>query len=244
MRMETLLSTRLRYGPLRRVSSLRRAPTEIEPSMALRGRHTHSDSKPSDGAPTPSEANPVAGDDTDVHDALSVGDRRRALTLLMRRYGDAVFRYCCELIRDEAVAEDVHQQVFVEAYRDLPTFQHRSHLRTWLFGIARHRSLDAAKTGRRWQNRYKNESPDDVTDDTPPPAENIDQRRLVDALRHCLGELAPSSRSAVLLRFREGMSYEEMASMSSEKAGTLQQRVARSMPVLRRCVERRVGGEP
>lgn len=182
--------------------------------------------------------------DADVHDALKVGDRRRALTLLMRRYGDAVYRYCCEQIRDDALAEDVHQQVFVEAYRDLLTFQNRSHPRTWLFGIARHRCLDAAKTGRRWQNRYKNESPDDTPDDTPPPAENIDQRRMVEALRHCLGALTPNSRSAVLLRFREGLSYEEMASLSTEKPGTLQQRVARSMPVLRKCVERRIGGEP
>jgi len=191
--------------------------------------------------PARAEATP---DDLDIRDALAVGDRRRALTLLMRRYGDAVFRYCCELIRDEVVAEDVHQQVFVEAYRDLPTFQRRSHLRTWLFGIARHRCLDAAKTGRRWQNRYKNESPDDITDHTPPPAENIDHNRMVDALRHCLGELTPNSRAAVLLRFREGMSYEEMATLSREKPGTLQQRVARSMPVLRKCVERRTGEEP
>lgn len=186
----------------------------------------------------------IQSDDSDVHDAMAIGDRRRALTLIMRRYGDAVFRYCCELIRDEAVAEDVHQQVFVEAYRDLPRFQQRSHLRTWLLGIARHRCLDAVKTGRRWQNRYKNDTPADVTDDTPPPADDIDQRRMIDALQHCLGELAPSSRSAVLLRFRESLSYEEMASLSTEKAGTLQQRVARSMPVLRKCVERRIGGEP
>jgi RNA polymerase sigma factor (sigma-70 family) len=238
--METILSTRLRLESLGRLA----ADVSTDP-MASPTTH------PSECSPVPAPAGTSTGstgssggDDTDVHDALAVGDRRRALTLLMRRYGDAVYRYCCDLIRDEAVAEDVHQQVFVEAYRDLPTFQHRSHLRTWLFGIARHRCLDAAKTGRRWQNRYKNETPGDLTDDTPPPADNIDQRRMVDALRHCLGELAPNSRSAVLLRFREGLSYEEMASMASEKPGTLQQRVARSMPVLRRCVERRVGDVP
>jgi RNA polymerase sigma-70 factor (ECF subfamily) len=227
--METLISTTV--------------PTRILPARRTMTT-TSIPSPPATADAAPSSIQSVQSDDSDVHDAMAIGDRRRALTLIMRRYGDAVFRYCCELIRDEAVAEDVHQQVFVEAYRDLPRFQQRSHLRTWLLGIARHRCLDAVKTGRRWQNRYKNDTPADVTDDTPLPADDIDQRRMIDALQHCLGELAPSSRSAVLLRFRESLSYEEMASLSTEKAGTLQQRVARSMPVLRRCVERRIGGEP
>jgi RNA polymerase sigma-70 factor (ECF subfamily) len=227
--METLISTTV--------------PTRILPARRTMTT-TSIPSPPATADAAPSSIQSVQSDDSDVHDAMAIGDRRRALTLIMRRYGDAVFRYCCELIRDEAVAEDVHQQVFVEAYRDLPRFQQRSHLRTWLLGIARHRCLDAVKTGRRWQNRYKNDTPADVTDDTPLPADDIDQRRMIDALQHCLGELAPSSRSAVLLRFRESLSYEEMASLSTEKAGTLQQRVARSMPVLRRSVERRIGGEP
>jgi RNA polymerase sigma-70 factor (ECF subfamily) len=233
--METLLSTAFLLG-----RPITMTTTSISTTSAA--------TSPSSGAAPAAGPDQLAGaarsDDSDVHDAMAVGDRRRALTLIMRRYGDAVFRYCCELVRDEAVAEDVHQQVFVEAYRDLPSFQQRSHLRTWLLGIARHRCLDAVKTGRRWQNRYKNDTPTDITDDTPLPADDIDQRRMIDALRHCLGELAPSSRSAVLLRFRESLSYEEMASLSTEKAGTLQQRVARSMPVLRKCVERRIGGQP
>jgi RNA polymerase sigma-70 factor (ECF subfamily) len=233
--METLLSTAFLLG---------RPITMTTTSISTTSAATSPSSGATPAAGVGELADAARSDDSDVHDAMAVGDRRRALTLIMRRYGDAVFRYCCELVRDEAVAEDVHQQVFVEAYRDLPSFQRRSHLRTWLLGIARHRCLDAVKTGRRWQNRYKNDTPIDITDDTPLPADDIDQRRMIDALRHCLGELAPSSRSAVLLRFRESLSYEEMASLSTEKAGTLQQRVARSMPVLRKCVERRIGGEP
>jgi len=185
----------------------------------------------------------VPGDDGDVLEALAVGDRRRALTVLMRRYGDAVYRFCRELIRDEAIADDVHQQVFVEAYRDLATFQGKSQLRTWLFGIARHRCLDAAKTGRRWQSRYKNDAPVELPDEAPAANDEIDLRRMVVVLEECLAELSPSARAAVLLRYRENLSYEEMAAISGEKAGTLQQRVARSMPILRRCLERKLGGD-
>jgi RNA polymerase sigma-70 factor (ECF subfamily) len=63
---------------------------------------------------------------------------------------------------------------------------------------------------------------------------------MAGALEHCLDELAPSTKSAVLLRFREGLGFEEMAVLSDEKAGTLQARVARALPVLRKCLERRL----
>jgi RNA polymerase sigma-70 factor (ECF subfamily) len=176
--------------------------------------------------------------------AIAAGEHRRAITLLMREHGDAVYRYVRQVVRDPALADDVHQRVFVEAYRDLGRFGGRSAVRTWLFGIARHRCLDALKGARR---RDAHHEPDDAPleaapDPTPAAGERIDQRRLVDALGRCLDVLAPAARIAVLLRFREGFSYEEMSGMCGERAGTLQQRVTRSLPVLRRCIEERTGG--
>src|SRR5262245_39551551 len=100
-------------------------------------------------------------EDGDVLDALSRRDVRRALTLLMDRYGDAVYRFAYEMTRDEGLADEIRQQVFVEAFRDLGRFERRSAVRSWLFGIARHRALDATKTRRRWWQRFKNEPPED-----------------------------------------------------------------------------------
>jgi RNA polymerase sigma-70 factor (ECF subfamily) len=47
---------------------------------------------------------------------------------------------------------------------------------------------------------------------------------------------------AVLLRYQEGFSFEEMGRICRERPGTLQQRVARALPVLRACIEKRTGG--
>jgi DNA-directed RNA polymerase specialized sigma24 family protein len=58
--------------------------------------------------------------------------------------------------------------------------------------------------------------------------------RVLDA---CLRELSAESRMAVLLRFQEGMTFEEMGRLCCEKPPTLQARVARALPVLRRCVQ-------
>src|SRR5688572_24152592 len=81
--------------------------------------------------------------DADVLAAIDRGDLRAALTFLMTRHGDAVFRFCVRTVRDRSTAQDVHQQVFEDAWRDLRAFSRRSPVRTWLFGIALHRCQDA-----------------------------------------------------------------------------------------------------
>ena len=174
--------------------------------------------------------------DDEVTAALSGGERRRALTLLMDAYGDAVYRFAHEMTRDATVADEVRQQVFVEAFRDLDDFGHRSSFRTWLFGIARHRCLDATKLRNRWVRRFKNESPDEPVE-TLDLARELDRPRIARVLEHCLQKLAPAAREAVLLRYQQELSYDEVGQVTGERAGTLQQRVARALPVLRRCVE-------
>ncbi len=172
--------------------------------------------------------------------ALEQDDRRQALNLLMRHYGDAVYAFCRRNLRDETLAQDVHQQCFVQAWEDLPRFSRRSTLRTWLFSIAHHRCMDAAKSRRRLWNRI--ESPPTLPDaqDPAPLAEDVVQGSMIQrALAECLKVLAPAAQTAVTLRYTEGFTYEQMSEICGEKAGTLQARVARSMPALRNCLEAR-----
>ncbi len=180
--------------------------------------------------------------DEDVVAAIDGGDLRGAIRLLMKRYGTGVYRFCRQMLGNDALTDDVHQQVFVQAFRDLPRFEKRSSVRTWLFGIARHRCLDAIKIEGRRDRRFPlDQQPglDDPATDLS-ALEQLSQAELARALATCLDELAPAARTAILLRFREGFRYEEMAEMAGEKPGTLQARVARSLPLLRKCLERRL----
>jgi RNA polymerase sigma-70 factor, ECF subfamily len=176
-------------------------------------------------------------EDSDVEAALRRGDKRRALTILMDRYGEGVRRFAYAMVRDRHLAEEVRQQVFVEAFRDLDSFAGRSAVRTWLFGIARHRSLDAGKKQRRWNSRFKNEAPPEAELDERELDQELDRNRLVQILTRCLDKLSPSARDAVVLRYHQELSYDEASEIAGDLAGTLQQRVARALPVLRRCLD-------
>jgi RNA polymerase sigma factor (sigma-70 family) len=176
-------------------------------------------------------------DETDVLHAIASGDVRQALTLLMRRHGLRIYRYALAMTNDPHLADEIRQRVFVDAFSDLATFRGQSQIRAWLFGIARHRCLDAAKANRRWIRRYKHEPPAvQIAEDCEPDRE-IDRSYLAKILARCLQKLAPAVHEAVVLRYHQDLSYSEVASLIGDRAGTVQQRVARALPVLRKCVD-------
>src|SRR5262245_33382462 len=152
----------------------------------------------------------------------------------MQAYGTGIFRHCRAMVGSDDLATEVHQQVFIQAFRDLGTFSRRSTFRTWLYAIARHRCLDALKLGRRFRRRFllAPRLPE-LADPARGPDQDLVARAEVERLERAVASLKPTVRAAVLLRFQEGMTFEEMAEICHEAAGTLQARVARALPVLR-----------
>ncbi|HET9621997.1 MAG TPA: sigma-70 family RNA polymerase sigma factor, partial [Kofleriaceae bacterium] len=144
-----------------------------------------------------------------------------ATRLLMQRYGTKVYGYCRQQLRDATLAEDVNQVVFAQAFAALPKFDRKSTVRTWLYSIAHHRVLDAIKARRR-QHKHLDGRPVDKNqpDDRLSPGEKIDETRLLAALADCLQRLPSEVRTAVLLRYQAGLSFEEMAKVLGVRAGT------------------------
>ena len=195
---------------------------------------------------TPGDAAaPVHADsDDDVIELVDRGDLSRAIDCLMRRHGDAVYRYCREALRDVVLADDIHQQVFIEAYRDLGRFARRSTLRVWLFAIARHRVLDAAKKRRRRRDSHDELDAPEPIDPRPSPIDQIDDEQLCWALVACVGELDERIRTPLLLRYQQGFTFEEIARICKEKPGTIRARVVRALPMLQARIEARLAMGP
>lgn len=173
---------------------------------------------------------------------LQAGQLAQALTILMTRYGEEVYRHCRQVLGDSDLAADVHQTVFVQAYRDLPSFTGRASFRTWLYAIARHRCLDALKTQRRRRLRFLlGAMAHDRPDPRPDARDQLQGQAEAAAMARALETLKPEVRIAVLLRYREDMSFEEMAEVCGEQAATLQARVARALPKLKKSLQRQGG---
>ena len=197
-------------------------------------------SKESSGIETPAPEKARTPDQI-VMDLLAKGDRRGAVELLIDTHQSAVYAYCVRMLRDRELAEDVAQKVFTEAHRDIERFRAESSLKTWLIGIAHHRCGDAIKSRTRHDARIDLDL-ETVTNHEDPatgPTDALDLARQVAALEDCLDELHDDIRQTVLLRFISDMTYEEMSALLGRKADTLCVRVARALPILKRCMERK-----
>lgn len=190
------------------------------------------DASPPRAAPDP---------DADVVAAIAAADHRGAIGLLMTRHGDAIYRFIWGMVRDDAAADDLQQQVFLEAFHGLARFERRSTIVGWLFGIARHRCLDELRRRRRREQREVDDAPEREATGRGPDRVLADHQ-VGAALEQCLHTLAPAARTAVLLHFHDGFTYAAIGDLSRERSGTIQQRVLRALLVLRACIEARTGG--
>ena len=144
-----------------------------------------------------------------IRDALKKGDIKFALTLATSHYRAPLIRFCLAFVHDETTAEDVAQTALTVAAERAQEFSGQSTFRTWLFGIARHKALDAAAARQGMPLSA-------VTDsrwiaDAIGPVTGIQQQADLGALEQVLGTLGDETRGLLTLRFREELSYKEIA---------------------------------
>jgi len=128
-----------------------------------------------------------------------------------------VWRLCSQLVRREQ-ADDVTQEVYLRAWRALPSFRGDSSSRTWLLSIARRTCADAVRELRR---RRRLMGRLEVNEVAPDPTRAV----AVEAL---LADLDPDRRTAFVLTQVLGLSYAEAAEICDCPVGTIRSRVARS----------------
>lgn len=181
--------------------------------------------------------------DADILERVAAGDRTTALRWLVDRHGPAVERHCQAVLQDPVLAQDVRQQIFVQADRDLPRFARQSTVRTWLGAIMRHRVLDALRSRRRALAHLTPDEPDELEyAGTEPLADDLlDDARLGHTLHAAIRTLEPTLQHIMLLHYQQGFTFKQIAHASGEKPGTLATRVMRALPVLRAFIEARVG---
>jgi len=189
------------------------------------------------GSP-PSQAKEPPQPEATILAALERRDLETTLRRIDELYGPALYRFITGTMGNPDSAEDVYQTTLVQIFRGLETFEYRYSVRAWVFAIARNRCFDALKSARRRQRKTTPLTDEaKLVDDTPPPGNLLDNEQLTRRLTHCIGTLSMQARNAILLRYQEGMKYEEIAKICGGKTATIRARVSRALPALRRCLE-------
>jgi RNA polymerase sigma-70 factor (ECF subfamily) len=152
---------------------------------------------------------PPANVEFAIRESLSKGDVKTALTHASAHYRAALVRFCLAFVHDDVTAEDVAQTAFAVAAARAREFSGQSTFRTWLFGIARHKALDAAVA--RQGIPLSAVSDSRWIADAIGPVTGMQRASDLASLEKVLVDLGDETRALLTLRFREELSYKEIA---------------------------------
>jgi RNA polymerase sigma-70 factor, ECF subfamily len=155
-----------------------------------------------------------------------IGEQRQeALAEAYRRHASPVLSLALRLTRNQALAEEVVQEVFVRLWQRASSFDpERGSLRTFLLSHTHGRSVDLIRSESSRRMREDNESRL-VAEAGPSLEEEVVEMRMAEQVRKALADLHPSERRAIELAYFGGHSYREVAELLSEPEGTVKSRI-------------------
>ncbi len=162
------------------------------------------------------------------------GDREAFGMLVMNNHA-AVYTLVYRMTGSGDLSDDATQQAFLNAWLHLPSYRPGSSLRAWLSRIAMNACLDALR-------RDKRISPDEdaiqyTTDPLPGPETTLMNKQREQTIQQALLALNESSRSVLVLREYNGMSYQEIADTLNVPLGTVMSRLNSARTQLRTILE-------
>jgi RNA polymerase sigma-70 factor (ECF subfamily) len=159
-----------------------------------------------------------------------------AFASLMNSFGPKTLGYLRGLIGDEG--DDVQQEVWLTVYRRIRELANPGAFRTWLFRITRHRAIDVLRRRKR-ERELLVETGDDMVADVPAEAEDPPGTDWA-TLERALAGIPPPHREVLLLRYREELSYQEIAVVVGCPIGTVRTRLHHA----KRKLNAHLTGEP
>jgi len=184
----------------------------------------------------------------ELSDSVAVAQARAgdsaAFRVLVERHSRHLFRLAYRMTGHPEDAEDVVQETFLRAYRQLSKFDDRASFGTWLYRIAANCSLDLIRARKRRHTQESTAADDDATDPVqslPDPAPAPDRLLLSGEVERkvaaVLNGLSEMERTAFVLRHYEGMCIDDIGRTLGVQPNAAKHSVFRAVQKLRRALE-------
>ncbi|HTA44303.1 MAG TPA: RNA polymerase sigma factor [Bryobacteraceae bacterium] len=138
--------------------------------------------------------------------------------LLLEKHRSPVIRFVYRMVQDQAISEELAQEVFLRVYRSRATYEPTARFTTWLFRIATHLALNWLRDGRneRGHQRLDDEGDGDmpvreVADRKPSVEQRMVYQTRLQEVRDAIALLPEKQRAAVLMHKYEEMEYVQIA---------------------------------
>jgi RNA polymerase sigma-70 factor (ECF subfamily) len=172
-------------------------------------------------ADRPSAISSDVSDETLIQ-GIAAGDRS-SMKSLYRRHNVRVYRFILNLIKNDAIAEELVSEVFLDVWRQGAQFEYRSRVLTWLFAIARNKTLEAMR------QRKFDDLDSSVVELIEDPAEDaeviVGKQKMKSILLECLAGLSPAHRQIIDLVYYHGRTISDIAVILGIEQSTVKTRM-------------------
>lgn len=151
---------------------------------------------------------------------------------LYRRYADKIYRKCLSFTKDQARAEDFTHDIFLKLILKLGTFKEDARFSTWLYSITYNYCMDQLRIHKKRSEVYADEEleiPDDANLDLTFEDQDIEARRLTNALDHLQNE----EKSILMMKYQDDLSIKDIAGVFRITESAAKMRLLRSREKLR-----------
>jgi RNA polymerase sigma-70 factor (ECF subfamily) len=151
-----------------------------------------------------------------------------AFAELVEKYQSPVYNLCFRMLGSEVEAEDAAQETFWRAYQALNRYDPNRSFITWLLSIAAHLCIDQQRKRKVTIIEMDEYEDFDIADRTPKPEARLIHRQEEEIIARSLNQLSEMDRAAVILRYWQGFSEEEIASTLSLTVSAVKSRLHRA----------------
>lgn len=171
-------------------------------------------------------------EERDLVSAAQQGDTS-AFRVIYTTHRDSVYNLVSYALNDPRLIEDVLQIVFMKIYRGLPGFRFEASLSTWIYRVTINECQNQNRANRSRLVSFETLVDSGEEIDTASIPEDLHaQREKQDIIQRAVLQLSPKLRAVIVLKYIEGLSYEEIAVVLECAPGTVASRLNRALHML------------
>jgi RNA polymerase sigma-70 factor (ECF subfamily) len=164
----------------------------------------------------------------------------KAFEFLIERYFKQIYSFSFRYIGNAQDAEDITQETFIKAWRNLKKYDLGKSFKTWLFSIARNTCIDFLRKKKSIpfslfeRENGENALLETLADSSPLPDEMFERKGLGESLGKAMGLLPPKYRSILFLRYNDHFTFREISEIFREPIDTIKSRHRRALILLKK----------
>ncbi len=152
----------------------------------------------------------------------------RCFKLLYSRYAAKIYGKCLSIMKDEVLAEDATQEIFMKIFTNLSRFEDKAKFSTWIYSITYNYCIDYLRRKQKQDNLFTDDEVENASDIAEEVSDQVMVEMEIEQLKSVLEELPTDDRTILLMKYQDEMSIREMADILGKTESAVKMKIKRA----------------